>query len=88
MIFLGWGGGFFWGGALTLFFFGTNLLVKVKLGYPPNFNFLGKPLSGEKYVEAKKKKKQERIMPSLVATTSALARTMCVRTHSIRTNSL
>ena len=25
-------------------FLGTNLLVCVKLGYPPNFNFLGKPL--------------------------------------------
>ena len=26
-------------GVLTPFFFGTNLLVWVKLGYPPNFNF-------------------------------------------------
>ena len=47
-----------------------------KLGYPPNFNFLGKPLLGEKYVEGKKKEKERkrRIMPILVATTSAFAR--------------
>ena len=30
--------------------------------------------------------KEERIMPSLVATTSALARTTCVRTNYVRTN--
>ena len=60
-----------------------NLLVRVKLGYPPNFNFLGKPLLGEKYVEGKRRKKkeerkkEERIMLSLVATTSALARITC-----------
>ena len=39
---------------------------------PPNFNFLGKPLFGEKYVEGKK---EEGIMPSLVVTMSALAST-------------
>ena len=52
---------------------------------------MGKPLLGEKYVEGKKerrKKKKERVMPSLVATTSALARTTCVRKHYVRTNSL
>ena len=32
------------------------------------------------------KEKEERIMPSLVATTSALARKPCVRTHYVRTN--
>ena len=41
------------------------------------FKIIGKPLLGEKYVEGKKKKderrKKERIMPFLVATTSALA---------------
>ena len=73
------------GGSLTPFFFCANLLVRVKLGYPHNFNFLGKPLLGEKYVEGKKKKK-ERIMPSLVATTSTPARKPFVRTHSARTN--
>ena len=50
-----------------------NLLVRVKLGYTPNSNFLGKPLLGEKYVEGKKMKEKERIMPSLVATMPALA---------------
>ena len=49
------------GGSLTPFFLCANLLVRVKLGYPPNFNFLGKPLLGEKYVHGKKK---ETIMPS------------------------
>ena len=33
--------------------------VRVKLGYPPNFNFLGKPLLGEKYVEGKKKEDED-----------------------------
>ena len=54
--FLG-GGGDFFGGPLP-HFFGTNLLVRVKLGYSPNFNFLGKPLLGEKYVEGKKEKEK------------------------------
>ena len=50
--------------------------------------FLGKPLLGEKYGEGKrrKRKKEERIMTSLVATTSALARKPCVSTHYVRTN--
>ena len=77
------------GGPLPHFFSSENLLVRVKLSHPPNFNFLGKPLLGEKYVEGKKerkkKKKKERIMPSLVATTSALARKPCVSTHYVRT---
>ena len=38
--------------------FCENLLVRVKLGHPPNFNFLGKPLLGEKYVEGRKRKKE------------------------------
>ena len=44
------GVGFFFlvGGSLTPFFFCENLLVRVKLGHPPNFNFLGKPPSGRK----------------------------------------
>ena len=49
----------FGGGSLTPFFFCANLLVRVKLGYPPNFNFLGKPLLVEKYVHGKKKKEEE-----------------------------
>ena len=36
-----------------------NLLVRVKLGYPSNFNFLGKPLLVEKYLEGKRKRKKE-----------------------------
>ena len=65
----------------------ANLLVRVKLGYPPKFNFLGKPLLVEEYVEGRKKKKEEeRIMPSLVATTSAPAWKPCVSTHYVRTN--
>ena len=57
------------GGVPYPIYFGTNLLVMVNLGDPPNFNFLFKPLLGEKYV------KGIRIMPSLVSTMSALART-------------
>ena len=37
-------------------------------------------------MEGKKKEEKERIMPSLVATTSALARKPCVSTHYVRTN--
>ena len=39
-------------------------------------------------VRAWKEQEEERIMPSLVATTSDLAHTMCVRTHYFRTNYL
>ena len=39
--FLGGGIFFFGGGSLTPFFFGPNLLVRVKLGYTPNFAALG-----------------------------------------------
>ena len=79
------GGGRILGGSLTPFFFCENLLVRVKLGHHPNFNFLGKHLLGEKNVHGKKKKKVRK-MPSLVATTSALARTTCMRTHYVHTN--
>ena len=54
------------------------------------FKIIGKPLLGEKYVEGKKEeeegRKEEGIMPSLVATISALARTTYVRMHYVRTN--
>ena len=46
------------------------------------FKIIGKPLLGEKYVEGKKKKKEK----SLVATTSALARTHNVRAHALRSH--
>ena len=39
-------------------------------------------------MEGKKEEKKERIMPSLAATTSALARKPCVRMHFVRTNFL
>ena len=51
---------FFGRGSLTPFFFCENLLVRVKLGHPPNFNFLGKPLLEEKYVEGKKKERRRK----------------------------
>ena len=57
IIFLIGGGDFFlWRGSLPNFC--TNLLVRVELGYPPNVNFLCKPLLGEKYVDGKKKRKE------------------------------
>ena len=66
-------------------FFCTNLLVRVKLGYPPNFNILGKLLRGEKFVLGRRKKKKEkRIMPSLVATTFALTRTTFTPTKCLQ----
>ena len=40
-------------------FFCMNHLVRVNLGYTPNFNFLGKPLLEEKYVEGRRKKKKK-----------------------------
>ena len=46
-------------GSFTAFFC-MNILVKVKLGYPPNSNFLGKPLLGEKYVEGKKEEERKK----------------------------
>ena len=55
-----------------------NLLVRAKLGYTPNITAL------KVYVEGKKE--EGKIMPSLGATTSALALKPCVRTHYIRTN--
>ena len=47
------------GGPLPHFFFCANLLVRVKLGYTPNFNFLGKPLLEEKYVEGRKEERKK-----------------------------
>ena len=76
------------GGSLTPFFFGTNLLVWVKLGYPLNFKFLGKPLLGEKYVEGKKKerKKKERRRKNNAKFSGHYVRTTCVCKHYVRTN--
>ena len=56
---------------------------------PPEFHLPRQTPSGRKVrgrKERRKKKKKERIMPSLVATTSALTRKPCVRTHYVCTN--
>ena len=50
----------------------------------PGITIWGREVSGKK---KKKEEKEGRIMPCLMATMSALARTTCVRTHSIRTKS-
>ena len=76
------GGGFLFGGEgfpLPNCFFAQIFY----LGYPPNFNFLGKPLLGEKYVHGRKKEEKRTIMPSLVTTTYTPARKPFVRTHSV-----
>ena len=68
--------------------FAKNLLVRVKLGHPPNFNFLGKSLLGEKYVEGRRKRrkrKKKKNNAKFSGTTSALARKLCVSTHYFRT---
>ena len=54
------GGGFFgdgdfFGGGPLPHFFCTNHFISVKLSYPPNFNFLGKPLLGKKRKRKKEK---------------------------------
>ena len=50
------------------------------------FKIIGKSLLGEKHVEGKKKKGRRRIMPSLVATTSALAHTHNVCAHALQSD--
>ena len=60
----------------------TNLLVRVKLGSPPNFNFLGKPLLGEKYVEEKKIDKNDAKFRSHYVH----PRTYNVRVHALRSH--
>ena len=74
-------GDFFGGGSLTPFLFCTNLLVRVKLGYPPNLNFLGKPLLGEKYMEGKKKKNNAKFSGHYVC-----PRMQNVRAHALRSH--
>ena len=59
-----------------------NLLVLVKLAYPPNFNFLGKPLLGEKYVEGRKKKKERKNNAKFSG------HYVCPRTHYVRAHTL
>ena len=53
----------------------------------PRQTHSGRKVRGRKEEEEERKKKKERrIMPSLVATTSALAQKPCVCTHYVRTN--
>ena len=67
-------------------FFCTNLLVRFKLGYPPNFNFLGKPLLGEKYVEGKKKERRKRNNNAKFSGHYVYPRTETVRAHALRSH--
>ena len=53
--------------------------------FPPECQ-LPRQTPSERKVRGRKKERRRRIMPSLVAATSALARKMCVRTHFVRTN--
>ena len=68
-------GDFFGGGGGPL----PHLLVRIKLGYPPNFNFLGQPLLGEKYVEGKRKKKNN---------AKFSGHYVCPHTHNVRAHAV
>ena len=75
------GGGIFWiFWSLTPFFFCENLIVRVKLGHPPNFNFLGKPLLGEKYVEGRRNNNAK------FSGHYVYPRTETVRAHALRSH--
>ena len=55
------GGIFFWGGGpLTPFFFCENLLVRVKLGNPPEYQLPRQTPFGRKVCGSKERKKEER----------------------------
>ena len=69
------------GGSLTPFFFCENLLVRVNLGHPPNFNFLGKPLLGEKYVEGRMKEERKN-------NAKFSGHYVCPRMHNVRAHEL
>ena len=79
-------GFFLGGGAPSPIFLGENLLVRVKLGHPPNFNFLGKPLLGEKYVHGKKKEEERKKKKKNNAKFSG--HYVCPRMHNIRAHAL
>ena len=70
------------GGSLTPFFC-ENLLVRVKLGHPPNFNFLGKPLLGEKYVEGRRKKNNAKFSSHYVCPCTHIVRAHALRSHQL-----
>ena len=77
---------FFGGGVPYPIFFCANLLVRVKLGYPPNFNFLGKPLLGEKYVHGKKKERKKKKNNAKFSGHYVYPRTETVRAHALRSH--
>ena len=58
---------------------------EIALMIPPNFNFLGKPLLGEKYVEGKKKEK-ERKNNAKFSGHYVCPRTETVREHALRSH--
>ena len=64
------------------------ILVRVKLGYPPNFNFLGKPLLVEKYVERKRKKERKKKKKNNAKFSGhyVCPRTETVREHALRSH--
>ena len=74
------------GGPLPHFFVCENLLVRVKLGHPQNFNFLGKPLLGEKYVHGKKKEGKKN--NAKFSDHYVRQRTHNVRAHALRSEQL
>ena len=83
-------GGFFLGGGVPYpNFFGHESSILGQIRLPPEFQLPRQTTSGRKVHGRKEKEerrtKKERIMPSLVATTSALTHTTCVRTHYICT---
>ena len=79
-------GPFFGGWSLTPFLFSMNLLVRVKLGYPPYFNFLGKPLLGEK--ERKKKEEGRKKNNANFSGHYVRPRTHNVRAHGLHSHQL
>jgi len=68
------------GGSITPFFC-TNPLVGVKLGYPPNFNFLGHLEVPLKYVHGRKRKNNAKFSGHYVR-----PRMHNVRTHALRSH--
>ena len=69
-------------------YFCMHLLVKVKLGYSPNFNFLGKHLLGEKNVEGKKKERRRKKKKNNAKFSGhyVCPRTETVREHALRSH--
>ena len=75
--------GFFWGGG------GESFRDRGQIRLPPNFNFLGKLLLEEKYVEGKrrrKKKKKERKNNAKFSGHYVCPRTETVREHALRSH--